>query len=145
MITADLIARGPGKKFTGRSACEPWSIWPGPTVIGWNSKLTTGCEIASRGRLKNVQKVKNFSVFDLSGLSTLLFFAFWTFRFSGDFSAFRDFSTFQDFSIFRLFVFLFTFRLFRTFRLFGTSRLFVFLFTFRLFGTFRFFDFSFFW
>ena len=128
-------------------------------------KLTTGREIASRRRLKNIQQnqstcchfstfpyfssfrfsddLSTFQDFDFSGL-----FDFSTFRFSGHILTFRDFSTFRfsdDFSstfgtsTFRDFL---TFRLFvflMTFRLFGTFRLFVFLVTFSTFRLFRFF------
>ena len=84
--------------------------------VGWGGvpKLTTGREIASRRRFKNIQTVKKSKSFNFST-------TFW------DFPTFRDFSTFRLFATFRLFDFS-TFRDFSTlstFRLFGTFRLFV--------------------
>ena len=82
-----------------------------------SAKLTTGRKIASRRRLKTLEKSKSQKVFtfrlfgtfrDLSGLVGTFrdFLFFWSlFDFSG-------LSTFRYFSTFRHFVFLVTFRLF---------------------------------
>ena len=103
-----------------RAGFSEVALWRADFLEGQQAKLTTGREIASRRRLKTIQKVKKsksqkvftfrlfgtfrlfatFRLFDFSGLFNFSgLFDFSTFCFSGHFSTFRLFAFFWSFSV----------------------------------------------